>query len=255
MAPSGLKTTDSFVGKEIASKKWNALVKTIKSGTLTEVKNDCIAGDMVVIRGIVSAAYDWIYEEIFRGVLIADGDDGILLYAGCLQSSFYDSESGPQKIKAGDAIEVYGEVSPYNGLFEVKPRTIRVITEQALIDAIKPAAFREPTIDEFKAFTQKDTGALVKLSGLLLNMTSIALSKLKVGEHWVIELKNSEGKKFNMSVNYHVGAENQEGIRTFLKGLSGAEFTMEGMVSATSNVIDISAVAIAEQTVLEGFSK
>ena len=255
VAPNGLSVTETFVGQEVATKQWNALVKTIKSGTISEVKASAKATDMVVIRGIVSAAYNWIYEEIFRGVVISDGDDGILLYAGCLQASFYDSATGPMKIKQGDVIEVYGEVSPYNGLFEVKPRTIRVITEQALIDAIKPAAFREPTIDEFKAFTQKDTGALVKLSGLLLNMTSIALSKLKVGEHWVIELKNSEGKKLNMSVNYHVGAENQEGIRTFLKGLSGAEFTMEGMVSATSNVIDISAVAIAEQTVLEGFSK
>lgn len=255
VAPSGLKTTDSFVGQEIATKKWNALVKTVKSGTLTEVKSDCIAGDMVVIRGRVAAAYNWIYEEIFRGVVIADGNDGILLYAGCLQASFYESETSEMKIKQNDIIEVYGEVSPYNGLFEVKPRTIRVVTEQSLIDAIQPTAFREPTVEQFKGYDQKDTGALVKMTGLLLNMTSIALSKLKVGEHWVIELKDSEGKKMNMSVNYHVGAENQEGIRTFLKGLSGASFNMEGMIAATSNVVDISAVTIGNTPVLDCFSK
>ncbi len=255
VAPKGLTTTDSFVGQEVATKNWNALVKTIKSGTLTEVKGSAISGDMVVIRGRVSAAYNWIYEEIYRGVMITDGDDGILLYAGCLQASFYDSADGEMKIKINDIIEVYGEVSPYNGLFEVKPRTIRVVTEQALIDAIKPNAFREPTVEDFVKYKMADTGALVRVTGLLVNMTKIALGKLKTGEHWVIELKNSDGKKMNMSVNYHVGADVQTAIKDFLSNLNGATFTMSGMVSATSSIIDISAVMIGDTPVIDSFVK
>lgn len=251
VAPKGLTTTDSFVGQEIAAKNWNALVKTIKSGTLTEVKTKTKGGDMVVIRGRVAAAYNWIYEEVFRGVVIADGNDGVLLYAGCLQASFYESATSEMKIHIGDIVEVYGEVSPYNGLFEVKPKTIRVVTDQAIVDTIQPTSYREPTAEDFNNYALKDTGALVKMTGMLLNMTSIAINKLEVGKHWVINLKDSSGKKFNMSVNYHVGAETQKAIKTFLTGLSGGSFQMTGMAAATDSIIDISAVMIGNTPVTD----
>lgn len=256
VAPNGLKTTNDFVGKEVASKNWNALVKTIKSGTVTEVKESTQSGDMVVVRGRVSAAYNWVYEEVFRGVVISDGDDGILLYAGCLQTSFYESATSEMKIKVNDIIEVYGEVSPYNGLFEVKPRTIRVVTEQDLIDAIKPTAMRTQTVEEFASYKEKDTGALATVTGLKLDMTTIALGKLKTGEHWVINLKDEEGHKMNMSLNYHIGAEAQEAVRTFLKGLAKTEtFSINGMISETSNKIEISCVVIGNTPVIDSISK
>lgn len=256
VAPKGLKTTDEFVGKVVANKGWSALVKTIKSGTLTEVKEECKSGDMVVIRGRVSMAYNWVYEEVFRGVGITDGDDGILLYAGCLQASFYESATSEMRIHIGDIIEVYGEVSPYNGLFEVKPRTIRVVTDQAMIDAIAPTVLRTQTVEEFASYKEEDTGALATVEGLKLDMTAIGLSKLKVGEHWVINLKDSEGHKMNLSLNYHIGAEAQEAVRTFLLGLSKSDtFNVNGMISETSNKIEISGVMIGTTPVIDSFSK
>ncbi len=256
VAPKGLKTTDEFVGKEILTKNWNALVKTIKSGTITEVKEMTKGGDMTLVRGRVTAAYNWIYEEVFRGVVITDGDDGILLYAGCLQTSFYDSAESEMKIHVGDIIEVYGEVSPYNGLYEVKPRTIRVVTEQDLIDAIQPTTYRQPEVDAFLEYGEKDTGAMLTLTGLMLDMTKIALRKLEVGTHWVINLKNSEGKKINMSLNYHVGSAAQEAVRTFLSELANGEsFNMNGIVSSTSSKIEISGVVIGDTPVIDCLTK
>ncbi len=255
VAPNGLTTTETFVGQEVANKQWNALVKTIKSGTISEVKASAQATDMVVTRGIVSAAYNWIYEEIFRGVVISDGDDGILLYAGCLQTSFYDSATGPMKIKQGDVIEVYGEVSPYNGLFEVKPRTIRIITDAETIAKIKPVDYRKPKVEDFVKYKTEDTGALCTVTGLYLNMSKIALNKFEVGTHWVISCKDSEDRAVNVSANYHVGAEVQEGLRTFLKDLNGGAFAITGMVSETSNKIEISLVAIGTKGALENLSK
>ena len=255
VAPNGLTVTNTFNGQEVATKQWNALVKTIKSGTISEVKASAKATDMVVIRGIVSAAYNWIYEEIFRGVVISDGDDGILLYAGCLQASFYDSATGPMKIKQGDVIEVYGEVSPYNGLFEVKPRTIRVITDAETIAKISPVGYRTPSTEDFLKYSTSDTGALCTLSGLKLGISAIALAKLEVGAHWVIACKDSNNKTINVSANYHVGGTVQEGLRTFLSGLAGGEFSITGMVSETSNTIEVSLVAIGEKGALENLSK
>ena len=255
VAPSGLKTTDEFVGKEIVSKNWNALVKTLKSGTITEVKESAKGGEMALVRGRVSAAYNWIYEEVFRGVVITDGDDGVLLYAGCLQTSFYESATSEMRIHLNDIIEVYGEVSPYNGIYEIKPRTIRVVEEQDLIDAIRPTAFRNQTIEEFNEYEEKDTGALATVHGLKLDMTKIALKKLSTGEHWVINLKTEEGVKMNLSLNYHVGSDVQEAVRTFLSNLGADQtFSMNGMVSATSNKIEISGVVIGNTPVIDSFT-
>ena len=86
-------------------------------------------------------------------------------------------------------------------------------------------------------------------------MSKIALNKLEVGEHWVIACKDSDNKTVNISANYHVGAEVQEGLRTFLKDLDGGEFSITGMVSETSNKIEISLVAIGTKGALENLSK
>lgn len=250
----GLKTTDDFVGGVTGEKSWNALVKSVFVGTMKEIKEESIAGNMVVVRGRVTAAYSWIYDEVFRGILLTDGDDGILLYAGCLQDSFYDSADGEMKIKKGDIIEVYGEVAPYNNLFEVKPSRVSIISDQVLIDSIAPTTYREPgSVTEFLKYKASDTGALAKLDGLYINMSKIALSKLEAGEHWDISCKDADGKVITISLNYHVTSEQQEAVREFLKNLNGASFSLVGMISAYGS-INFAPVAIGDKTVVESFT-
>ena len=232
-APSGLKTTGTFVGQKIASQSWNALVKSIKSGTISEIKNSAYqADDVVLTKGVVTTAYNWIYDEIFRGVIISDGDDGILLYAGILQSAFYDSADGPAKIKIGDVIQVYGVISPYNGLFEIKPSKITVLGTDLAAEGIAPASYRELTVEQLNACKEKDTGALCEIKDLKLATTAVSLAKFKVGEHWTITAKDANDKKLTIYVNYHVGAEAQEDILAMLKGLGSKLFTIKAPIAA-----------------------
>lgn len=231
VAPKGLKTTDSFVGKEIAKKSWNALVKAAQSGSIHEV---CKAEKdaMVFTTGIVTAAYDWNYEEIFRGVIIADGSEGALLYSGCLQTAFYDDEQSDANIKIGDVVEVYGAVSPYNGLFEIKPQLIRVVKDANLEElGLEEPTFREMTAKEVKESKQENTGDLVRVKGLKLK-EGTDLASLSAGSHWTINVVDTSGDEIAIYVNYHIGANAQNSIKAMLTEIGTGTFTFQGILSA-----------------------
>ena len=263
VAPKGLTVTSTFVGQEIKQQKWNALSKVVKSGTIAEIKaqydsdnketkiND---GDAIFTTGRVTAAYDWRYEEIFRGVVITDGYHGILLYAGCLQNSFYDDANSPAKIKEGDIVSIYGKISPYNGLFEVKPEMINLVTNETEKAKIAAPEYRTETADVFNKLKQSQTGDLVKVTGLKLYDTVSTINKLNPGEHWVIKLQEVEsGKVINTSLNYHIGDVQQEAIREFLINAktSGKTFNFTGMISATSNKNDLGAVMVGTKNAVD----
>ena len=237
VAPKGLKTTDSFKGKVVATKSWNALVKAAESGTLDEVRK-AAKGSMVFTSGIVTAAYDWSYDEIFRGVIIADGTSGALLYSGCLQTAFYDDANSAAKIKVGDVVEVYGEVSPYNGLFEIRPQVVRVTTDAATVAALHEPTFRTVTADEVAASKQENTGDLVRVEGLKLkagtDIASLVVGKDEKNEyhHWTLTCVDSGDKEVQIYVNYHIGEDAQNAIKTLLSGLNGGTFTFQGILSA-----------------------
>lgn len=244
VAPKGLTITDTYVGKQLSTKSFNALVKAATEGSLSEIRK-AAKGDMVFTTGIVTAAYDWNYSEIFRGVIIADGSDGALLYGGNLQAAFYDDEQSDPKIEVGDVVEVYGEVSPYNGLFEIKPQVIRKVTSA---DAIAEAGLEEPTFrtvtaKEIADSKQENTGDLVRIEGLSL-ASDVDLSKLSVGSHWTINAKDSEGNNVQIYVNYHIGDAAQNQIKTLLSSLTGT-FNFKGVLSAY-NAMQLTPMAIGD---------
>lgn len=264
VAPKGLTKTDSFIGKEVKKQNWNCISNVVKSGTIAEIKynydlesgddkiND---GDYIYTTGRVTAAYDWSYEEIFRGVVITDGYKGILLYAGCLQSAFYDDSTSPAKIKEGDIVAIYGKISPYNGLFEVKPELVNLVTAQDEIAKIAPLEYRTETPESLKKLKQSQTGDMMKMEGLKVYDTASTISKLIAGAHWVIKLQDAEDNKkvVNTGINYHVGEGQQEAIKDFLitAKTNKSTFSFTGMLSATSNVNDLGPMRIGNKTALE----
>ncbi len=262
VAPEGLTPSSEQVGKEVKKQNFNALSKIVKSGTIGEIKvaydssdkeTKINSGDYVYTTGRVTAAYDWKYEEIFRGVVITDGSRGILLYAGCLQASFYDDANSPAKIKEGDIIAVYGQVSPYNGLFEVKPSMINLVTSDTEKAKIAAPTYREETYETFNKLKESDTGDLVKVQDLHLYDTVSTINKLKPGEHWVIRLANAENKTINTGLNYHIGEGQQEAIRNFIieAKTSNKTFNFTGVITATNSKDELGAMMVGNKTSLQ----
>ena len=265
-APKGLKPTEEQVGKQIVKKSYNVLDKAVKIFTITEAKENAASGDTVLLYGRVSAAYDWSFSAIFRGVVVTDGNDGALLYAGSTQADFFDIDAdgnqvGEAKIKLNDIVSVYGTVSPYNGLFEIKPQKVKVVTDETVKAQVAPTAFRQETIANLITTTQKDTGALAELKGVTLFTNAVTISKLKTGVHWgekdenKIFFKDAEGNKILFYVNYHVGEAQQQAIKDFLVGLQkGEEFNVKFMITQY-NGPQISPMAIGENSVSQCLSK
>ena len=174
-------------------------------------------------------------------MIIADGGAGTLLYAGKISDLCFN-EAGEAIITKGDYVEIYGLVSPYNGLYEVKPQTIT--KPDPVADAAKIALIQEPV---FSSYTPKQindggiglTGNLAEVSGLKLVATddkkSLAdeLSALSTGSHWTLTAVDADGNKIPIYVNYHIGADAQTAIKTLLTGLTATDtFTFKGMISA-----------------------
>lgn len=263
VAPKGLNKTDSFIGQEVKKQNFNALSNIVKSGTIAEIKanydltdgDDKIkGGDTIYTFGRVTAVYDWSYDEIFRGVVITDGYRGLLLYAGCLQSAFYDENKNPL-IQEGDIVAAYGKVSPYNGLFEVKPDLVRKVTDPEEIAKIAPVEYRTETVANLKKMKESQTGDLVKVEGLKVYETTTAIEGLIPGQHWTIQLNDAADAKklIKTGINYHVGEAQQEAIREFILDAKANKtvFNFTGMISATNSEIDLGPVRIGQKNAID----
>lgn len=238
--PKGLKLATQTPTAS-TNKSWSALVKCTLNGTIAEIKTGSDDGDNVITRGKIVAAYDWAKDGLYTGMVIADGKDGALLYAGKISDLCFD-ESGAAIIGKGDYVEVYGLVSPYNGLYEVKPQTIRKldpVEDAEAIAAIADPVFEEVTVKAINSSAGVAmTGNSVKVSGLKLvaSKEDVTLEKelegLKAGSHWTLTAQDASGEKINIYINYHIGNAAQEAIKTLLSGLGEGTFTFQGMVSA-----------------------
>lgn len=235
VAPSGLKITDNFVGKVVNNKSWNAVDKITKSGTITEVKESAVDGDTVLFYGRIcgwfNPACDDGDEGAFRGLWVGDGNDAVMLYAGSITK---DAKGDDDKIKfaMGDVVMVYGVVSPYNGLFEVKPNKLVAVTDESIISSIAPVTYNEYTGDAFNKLQTKDTGKLSILRNCTLKSD---LSKKTPGSHIEAKVVAEDGTEVSLYMNYHY--INQTAALDFLKALSANQkFDMYGTVSAYNGI-------------------
>lgn len=256
VAPKGLTVTDTFKGKELATKSYNTLVKVTKSGTIAEIK-EAKKDDMVLFTGRVSAWFDYTKDQLYSGCFLTDGEDGVQLYAGKITDYFFDAD-GNKLINEGEIIQVFGQVSPYNGLFEVKPQKITVVTDPVETAKIAPTSLKTMTVPEVKAAETKDTGNLIKVSGLKVKAYdkngSTDPSVLSVGSHWSITVQDSEGNEVLLYVNYHIGSAAQTAIKNTLSGMSASDvFAFRGALSSY-NAPQLSPVNTADFSAEEAIS-
>lgn len=225
VAPNGLTTSEEFVGKEMSSKKYTTLVKETKSGTMQECK-EAAAKSYVLFYGQVAGYFNSSKDEMYTGVFVTNGNDGIMIYAGNITTAVF-GEGDEAQIKMGDYVMVYGEVSPYNGLYEVKPKTFKVIDDQNIIKDIKPFEYNEYTAKELMATGMLDTGRMATIKGCTLVSNVAPMSS---GDHNTIKMKDANGDEFICYMNYHF--ENGKSALDFLKGLTAGEtFDVYGVVS------------------------
>ncbi|MFA6376996.1 MAG: hypothetical protein WCW63_00065 [Acholeplasmataceae bacterium] len=244
IAPKGLTVTDSLVGQDVGSKSWNCLVIAADAvtGTFSEIKSTAVSGDYAYFTGRVSGWYQFGPDESYRGIFLSDGSDGIMLYAGSISTAFFsDSEV---LINKGDVISVYGLVSPYSGLFEVKPNSITKITDPTTIASIAPLSYQTVGVTDITSGTTVLTGNFVSVPGLTLK----TVPTLTVGSHWTVVAQDASGNELTIYVNYHVGETAQNAIKTIFESLgSTGTFTFQGVVSAY-NSLQVTPIATATTT-------
>ncbi len=117
------------VGQEIKNHSWNIRINAEKEKPVLQkisVARNKEKGETVVTKGYITAFMNNVDGDEFKnGVWIGDGADGMMLYGGMLPSSM-------GTLEIGDLILMAGTASPYNGLFEVNPKSISKIDDPAI---------------------------------------------------------------------------------------------------------------------------
>lgn len=226
----GLKQTDSFVNQKLLDKNWNAIVKVTTTGTLHEIKS-VNANDYVLFYGRFGGWYENSKAQLYTGAFIYDGDDAVMIYAGSITSDFFNDD-GTAKIVPGDAVQVFGYASPYNGLMEIKPKSVvKLEASDPHATAIQPLQYTSMTVAQMNAADITDTGRFVQSEALKLDG---ALPTMNTGKHWTIKVcaVSDPAQKINIYINYHVGADAQNAIKSFLEGLGSDSFVFKGVLSS-----------------------
>ena len=103
-------------GEVLATKSWNIRIDPLVLMNIADIfTNGTASGDVIVTYGYVVGQY----ANDERYLWIRDGNYGMTVYGTSVKN--YDFE-------VGDLIRVSGEYSPYNGLPEIMPNNIEVVT-------------------------------------------------------------------------------------------------------------------------------
>lgn len=232
VAPKGYTPTDQYIGTTV-SKSWNSLVKVTTIGDFQTIKG-VQANEYVLFYGRFGGWYDKGKSELYSGAFVYDGDDAVMIYAGSITEDFY-GEGDTLLIQPGDPVSVFGYASPYNGLFEVKPKKVTKLAESdPHVAGIKALEYKHYTVEELNKCGVSDTGRFVETEALKIK--ELPSKDYTVGKHWTIKAISAADatKEINIYVNYHVGEESQTAIKAFLDDAKAGDkaFTFKGVLSA-----------------------
>lgn len=204
--------------------------KETKLQKISEVKK--VSSGTIKTRGYITGFYNHIYEEVYRGIIISDGADSAMLYAGQCQKLFYDTATSEMNFNYGDLIEIEGTVSPYSGLWEVKPTMIAKVEDDTIAapTVTKMSAAEIAAINTSEGIVQSSCNQIectdtLSIVSVKCDSKDATLDTLITGKHWVFTVKGGEST-FNISVNYHVGSAIQTKVQNFLK--ANATFKFKG---------------------------
>lgn len=211
---------------------------------------DLKLGSTIGVRGYVTGIFpDW------NNATINDGDDGFGLF------KIQDYED---TFEVGDLVEAVGQFTVYNGLAQIQYiKRIKIVDPSAHPNIKKPE-YNEFTIDDiadqFDRASTDLTGPLQDKDGALVKFDKpfklvevrdrdkqlIEISAMDVSGRYhtdiIVEAETTdytevEKVQIKLSVNYHMGGENQKAIRDFFITNGKNPFYYEGHLSAYNEFI------------------
>lgn len=238
----------SLYKKETGTKDWNVKVNSMETRPVIEkistVKTTHSDGDTVIVRGYISGYYQKSANDFYTGVFLSDGPHTVMLYSGSLSNYVNDLE-------IGTLCQVIADWSAYNGLVELKPQSggIAILKND---QEISEPSLQEYTANQFVALKSGSSGNLCKVQNLTLKDDQAAIEALKPGEHWTLTAE-ADGKEIPIYVNYHIGKEAQEAIKTLLVVNRTKTFDFVGTVGYYNKPQLSPLVSFATQTAVNCF--
>lgn len=215
------------IGQEVGTGKWNIRVNAEEIKPVWEKLSQArtkLNGETVVTTGYVCAFMNNKDDsEYSNGVWLADGDAGMMLYGAALTAYF-------GSIKVGDMVMVIGTASPYNGLFEVKPTKLSIVTSSP--EEVAAPNFKEYTEDQIKAFTDVNCSDPVTVKNCTLVSDP---DTLKVASATAISLSIKFGNTtYTGYVNKHTNQAERQALVDHLKAHKGQPFTLKTVMGYNS---------------------
>ena len=240
-AGAGTDKDADKINTEIKSHVWNIRINAEKVKPVLQKISEGrlkVKGETVVTKGYVTGFMNNVDGDEFKnGVWIADGNDGMMLYGGNLASVM-------GVIEIGDLLLVAGTASPYNGLFEINPKSI-VKTDDPSIKGSEPVA-----APAWKELTESELGALAAVNAndpLLIKGATITtdVDTLKADAAMTIAVKLGS-TSINCYVNKHTNAAQREALVAHLKANKGKTVDVKSIGGWNSDTFQITVAQIVK---------
>ncbi|MDD4154379.1 MAG: hypothetical protein PHT30_03090 [Bacilli bacterium] len=168
---------------------------------IADIRGNVEVNEEITTRGYITGHYENSLTHIYSGVMIADGDSAIMLYAGSLSTLWFQDEYA-----IGDLVIVSGLYSPYSGLAELKPTTLALSYEFAEVS--EPVDLIISSEEEYtkEALTGMD-GRIIQINGLVYVSGKESLTA--GGSHVTIKMKFG-ATNVDFRLNYHIGTAVQQ---------------------------------------------
>lgn len=168
---------------------------------ISEVRGNVAVDQEFTTRGYITGTMEPNTTHLYSGVMIADGEYAIMLYAGQLSNIWFANE-----FAIGDLIIVSGKYSPYNGLSEMKPTEMAI--DYAYAEVSEPVDIVIASEADFTtANLLGHDCCIIQVNGLVYQSGKENLTS--GGGHVTIKFKLG-ATDVDMYINYHVGKSVQE---------------------------------------------
>ena len=168
---------------------------------ISEIRGSVEVNAEITTRGYITGHYEESQLHLYSGVMIADGDSAIMMYAGSLSILWFQGDYA-----IGDLVIVTGVYSPYSGLAELKPNELSLSYDFAEVE--------EPVDLVIASEAEYTTAALTGMDGRIAQINGLVYVSGKEsltagGSHVTIKMKLG-ATSVDLRLNYHIGTDMQQ---------------------------------------------
>lgn len=168
---------------------------------IDQVRSSVAVNAEFTTRGYITGHYEENQTHLYSGVMIADGDSAIMMYAGSLSILWFQGDYA-----IGDLVIVTGVYSPYSGLAEVKPNELALSYDYAEVEEPVDLIIASETDYTTAALTGMD-GRIIQVNGLVYVSGKESLTS--GGSHVTIKMKLG-ATNVDLRLNNHIGTTQQQ---------------------------------------------